>query len=35
MATEPWPCGLSLATRRYMGSMPSSVNATISNVAKR
>jgi hypothetical protein len=33
IATDPCPCGLSFATRRYIGSMPSSVNATISNVA--
>ena len=33
IATEPCPCGLSLATRRYIGSMPSSVSATISRVA--
>ena len=33
IATEPWPCGLSRATRRYIGSMPSSVSATISSVA--
>jgi hypothetical protein len=33
MATEPCPCGLSLATRRYIGSTPSNVNATISSVA--
>ena len=33
IATEPCPCGLSRATRRYMGSIPSSVNATISSVA--
>ena len=33
MATEPCPCGLSCATRRYMGSMPSRVRATISRVA--
>jgi hypothetical protein len=34
MATEPWPCGLSAATRRYIGSIPSRVSATISNVAR-
>jgi hypothetical protein len=33
IATDPCPCGLSAATRRYIGSMPSSVNATISSVA--
>src|SRR5215217_3534758 len=33
MAIEPWPCGLSAATRRYIGSIPSSVRATISSVA--
>ena len=33
MATDPCPCGLSWATRRYIGSMPSSVRATISRVA--
>ena len=33
IATEPCPCGLSLATRRYIGSMPSRVSATISRVA--
>ena len=33
MATDPWPCGLSAATRRYIGSIPSRVSATISNVA--
>ncbi len=33
IATEPCPCGLSLATRRYIGSIPSSVRATISSVA--
>jgi hypothetical protein len=33
MATEPCPCGLSCATRRYMGSMPSNVSATMSSVA--
>ena len=33
IATEPCPCGLSSATRRYIGSIPSSVSATISNVA--
>ena len=33
IATEPWPCGLSWATRRYIGSMPNRVSATISRVA--
>ena len=33
IATEPCPCGLSSATRRYIGSIPSSVSATISRVA--
>ena len=33
IATEPCPCGLSFATRRYIGSMPSRVSATISSVA--
>ncbi len=33
IATEPCPCGLSRATRRYIGSMPSRVSATISRVA--
>ena len=33
IATEPWPWGLSCATRRYIGSIPSSVRATISRVA--
>ena len=33
IATGPWPCGLSSATRRYIGSMPSSVRATIRRVA--
>ena len=33
MATEPWPFGLSAATRRYIGSIPNSVSATISSVA--
>ncbi len=33
IATEPWPFGLSWATRRYIGSMPSRVSATISSVA--
>ena len=33
IATEPWPCGLSCATRRYIGSMPSRVRPTISRVA--
>jgi hypothetical protein len=33
IATEPWPCGLSRATRRYIGSIPSRVSATISKVA--
>lgn len=33
IATDPAPCGLSRATRRYIGSIPTSVNATISNVA--
>ena len=33
IATEPCPCGDSRATRRYIGSIPKSVSATISNVA--
>ena len=33
MATEPWPFGLSAATLRYIGSMPSRVRATMSSVA--
>ena len=33
MATDPCPCGLSRATRLYIGSMPSSVSATMSSVA--
>src|SRR5215204_2107099 len=33
IATEPWPWGLSAAIRRYMGSIPSRVRATINNVA--
>lgn len=33
IATEPWPCGLSSATRRYIGSIPNRVSATISRVA--
>ncbi len=33
IATDPCPCGDSRATRRYMGSMPNSVSATISSVA--
>ena len=33
IATDPWPCGLSAATRRYIGNMPSRVSATISSVA--
>jgi hypothetical protein len=33
IATEPCPCGLSRATRRYIGSIPSNVNATIRSVA--
>ncbi|GIG03289.1 hypothetical protein Cci01nite_83820 [Catellatospora citrea] len=33
IATEPCPCGLSFATRRYIGNIPNSVNATINNVA--
>ena len=33
IATDPWPCGLSAATRRYIGSIPSRVSATISSVA--
>ena len=33
IATDPCPCGLSLATRRYMGSIPNNVSATISSVA--
>ena len=33
MATDPCPWGLSLATREYMGSMPSRVSRTMSRVA--
>ncbi len=33
MATDPCPCGLSCATRRYIGSMPSRVRPMISRVA--
>ena len=33
MATEPCPCGLSFATRRYIGSMPNRVRTTMSSVA--
>ena len=33
MATEPWPPGLSCATRRYIGSIPSRVRATMNSVA--
>ena len=33
IAIDPCPWGLSLATRRYIGSMPSSVRATIRSVA--
>ncbi len=33
IATEPCPWGLSSATRRYIGSMPSRVRPTISSVA--
>lgn len=33
IATDPAPCGLSFATRRYIGSIPSRVKATISSVA--
>jgi hypothetical protein len=33
IATEPCPCGLSCATRRYIGSMPNNVSATMSSVA--
>ena len=33
IATEPCPFGLSSATRRYIGSIPNRVSATISNVA--
>ena len=33
MATLPWPCGLSAATRRYIGSIPSRVSSTMSSVA--
>jgi hypothetical protein len=33
MATDPCPCGLSAATRRYIGSIPSRVSATMSRVA--
>ena len=33
IATEPCPCGLSAATRRYIGSIPSKVSSTITRVA--
>ena len=33
IATEPWPYGLSAATRRYIGSIPHRVSSTMSNVA--
>lgn len=33
IATDPAPCGLAFATRRYMGSIPSRVSATMSRVA--
>ena len=33
ITTEPWPCGLSAATRRYIGTMPRSVSNTMSRVA--
>lgn len=33
IATDPCPCGLSRATRRYIGSIPNRVSATISRVA--
>ena len=33
IATDPCPWGLSSATRRYIGSTPSSVSATINRVA--
>jgi len=33
IATEPCPCGLSFATRRYIGSIPRRVSATMSRVA--
>ena len=33
IATEPCPCGLSCATRRYIGSIPSRVSSTMSSVA--
>jgi hypothetical protein len=33
ITTEPWPCGLSAATRRYIGSIPRSVSSTMSRVA--
>ena len=29
----PWPCGLSSATRRYIGSAPKSVSSTRTSVA--
>ena len=31
----PWPCGLSSATRRYIGSAPNSVSSTSTSVAMR
>jgi len=34
IATEPCPRGLSAATRRYIGSIPNSVSATMSSVAR-
>ena len=33
IATDPCPCGLSRATRQYIGNIPSSVSATINRVA--
>ena len=33
MAIEPWPCGLSSATRRYTGSAPNRVSSTRMTVA--
>ncbi|MGA4960017.1 hypothetical protein [Streptomyces lavendulocolor] len=33
IATDPAPCGLSFTARRYIGSIPSRVTATISSVA--
>ncbi len=34
MLIDPSPCGLSSATRRYMGSAPNSVTSTSTSVAK-